>query len=110
MDRAEALKLARRYSDRVRKHMRVRKVVLYGSQLRGTAGEDSDIDIAVITRGLDENFLDLAAELYRLRSDVDIHIEPILLDEAHDRSGFIEELLRTGEPVYVAEDDPDSEG
>ena len=109
MDKAEAVRLARRYSDKVRKRMPVRKVVLYGSQVRGTAREDSDIDIAVITRGLDENFLDLAAELYRLRSEVDIHIEPILLDEAHDRSGFIEEILRTGEPVYVADDDLDTE-
>ena len=110
MDKAEAVRLARRYSDRVRKRMPVRKVVLYGSQLRGTAREDSDIDIAVITRGLGENFLDLAAELFRIRSEVDIHIEPILLDEAHDRSGFIEEVLRTGERVYDADRDPDSAG
>ena len=109
MDKAQAVRLAKRYSDKVRKHMPVRKVVLYGSQVRGTAREDSDIDIAVITRGLDENFLDLAAELYKLRSEVDIHIEPILLDEAHDRSGFIEEILRTGEAVYVADDDSDTE-
>ena len=107
MDKAEAIRLVRRYSDKVRKRMPVRKVVLYGSQLRGTAHEDSDIDVAVIARGLGENFLDLAAELYRLRSEIDIHIEPILLDEAHDRSGFIEEVLRTGESVYVADDDED---
>lgn len=109
MDKAEAIRIARRYSDRVRKHMPVRKVVLYGSQVHGTAHEGSDIDIAVITRDLDENYLDLAADLYRLRSEVDIHIEPVLLDETRDRSGFVEEILRTGESVYDA-DALDSEG
>ena len=109
MDRAEAVRLARRYADRVRRRMPVRKVVLYGSQVRGTAREDSDIDIAVITRGLDGNYLDLSAELYRLRSDIDIHIEPVLLDETRDRSGFIDEVLRTGERVYDA-DEPGSGG
>ncbi|MBP6962813.1 MAG: nucleotidyltransferase domain-containing protein [Armatimonadetes bacterium] len=108
MDKAEAIRVARRYSDRVRKRMPVRKVVLYGSQLSGTAREDSDIDIAVITCGLGGDFLDLAAELYRLRSEVDIHIEPILLDETRDRSGFVKEVLRTGERIYDAEEDPES--
>ena len=105
MDKAAAVGIARRYSDRVRGLLSVRKVVLYGSQVRGGAREDSDIDIAVIAHGLDETYLDLAADLYRLRTEIDIHIEPILLDETHDRSGFVEEILRTGEVVYNADDD-----
>ncbi|MDO8649007.1 MAG: nucleotidyltransferase domain-containing protein [Candidatus Peregrinibacteria bacterium] len=105
MDKAAALRIARRYSDKVRKRVPVRKVVLYGSQVRGTAREDSDIDIAVIAHGLDETYLDLAAELYRVRSEVDIHIEPVLLDETRDRSGFVEEVLSTGEIVYNADED-----
>ena len=105
MDRAEAIRIATRYSDRVREKMTVRKVVLYGSQLRGNATDDSDIDIAIITRGLDKDYLDLSSELYRIRSEVNIHIEPILLDETRDRSGFVREVVRTGESVYEAEED-----
>jgi uncharacterized protein len=105
MDKTEALRVAKRYSDRVRKSMRVRRVVLYGSQVQGTAREDSDIDIAVITRGLGDDYLDLAAELYKIRSEIDIQIEPILLDEAHDRSGFVREVIRTGESVYETKED-----
>ncbi len=105
MDRAEAIRIAKRYSDRVCEKMQVRKVVLYGSQLRGDAHDDSDIDIAVITRGLEQDYLDIAAELYRIRSEVDIHIEPILLDETRDRTGFVKEIVRTGESVYESEED-----
>ncbi|MDO8589625.1 MAG: nucleotidyltransferase domain-containing protein [Armatimonadota bacterium] len=109
MDKAAAIRIARKYSDRVRTRLAVRKVVLCGSQLRGGAREDSDIDIAVIDRGLDETYLDLAAELYRLRSEIDIHIEPVLLDETRDRSGFVEEILKTGEVVYNADDKQQSQ-
>lgn len=104
MDKATACEIAKRYSDDVRKCLPVRKVVLYGSHARGIAHEDSDIDIAVILHGLDENFLDVAAELYKIRSRIDLHIEPILLDETHDRSGFVEEILKTGQIIYSADD------
>lgn len=104
MDQAAARRIAKQYSDAVCRMLPVRKVVLYGSQISGNAREDSDIDIAVIARGLDETYLDLAAELYRLRSEIDIHIEPILLDETRDRSGFVAEVLKTGEIVYAADD------
>ena len=106
MDKAAALAIAGRYCERVRSRMKVRKVVLYGSQARGSAGEDSDIDIAVVVHGLDEDFLDVAAELYRMRGDIDLRIEPVLLDETHDRSGFVDEVVRTGEVLYSAEDEP----
>lgn len=100
MDKTAALAIARRYSDRVRRRIPIRKIVLFGSQLRGAPREDSDIDIAVVVHGLREDFLDVAAELYRLRSDIDVRIEPVLLDEIRDRSGFLEEVMRTGEVVY----------
>lgn len=103
MDKAAAIRIARRYSNSVRKRLPVRKVILYGSHVRGTARAESDIDVAVVMRGIGEDFLDLATELYRLRSEINLHIEPILLDETRDRSGFLEEVLRSGEVVYSAD-------
>jgi len=81
----------------------VRKIVLFGSQAAGTARAGSDIDVAVIMKDIGAGFLDLASELYRLRGKVDLSIEPVLLDESHDRSGFLAEILKTGQVLYDAE-------
>jgi hypothetical protein len=31
---------------------------------------------------------------------IDVRIEPVILDENHDRSGFLAEILKTGEIIY----------
>ena len=48
MVQEEVLSLARKYAEAVRKVVEPEAVYLYGSQARGTATKDSDIDIAVV--------------------------------------------------------------
>ena len=103
MDKTAALNIARSFSDLVIQLFPVSKVVLFGSQVRGNSHPDSDIDIAVLVCGLKTDYLDTATELFRLRKKVNLLIEPILLDESNDKSGFIAEILRTGEVVYNSE-------
>ena len=100
MDQGAVVERVREYAELVRRHIPVSKVVLYGSYASGRAHEDSDIDVAVIVPHVEGDFLDLAAQLFRWTRDIDLRIEPVLLQEGHDRSGFIEEVLRTGEVVY----------
>jgi predicted nucleotidyltransferase len=75
-------------------------VILFGSYAKGTATDNSDIDIAVITGSPVEDWLESAAELYQISGDIDSALEPHLLDREHDRSGFIEEIRATGELIY----------
>ncbi|MCE5185715.1 MAG: nucleotidyltransferase domain-containing protein [Planctomycetaceae bacterium] len=86
------------YSKRVVERYSPITIVLYGSYAKGTATEDSDIDIAVICDSLGGDYLERAAELFRLRRDIDLRIEPVLI-EADD--GFCREILRTGKVVYA---------
>lgn len=77
-------------------------VVLYGSHAKGTERPDSDIDVAVVVDKLEGNFLDTYRKLFRLRRDVDIRIEPVLIEESNEETGFLKEVLSTGYVVYRA--------
>jgi len=100
MDKAAALACALRYAEEVAKELKPEKVAMLGSYATGHAHEDSDIDVAVIFNGFEGDFLRVSSWLWSLSWKVDSHIEPILLDRADDRSGFVEEVLKTSELIY----------
>lgn len=100
MDRATVVDHVRQYADLVRRHFDVRSIVLFGSYAKGNPREESDIDVAVILDELKEDWLTSAAKLHSLTRDIDILIEPVILDPAHDRSGFLEHVMATGEVIY----------
>lgn len=100
MDKNEALTSARLYAVKVAPVLRPEQIILYGSFASGTAHEDSDIDVAVVVKKLTGDYLDTARMLYKLRRDVDDRIEPLLLEEAHDRSGFLAQIRRTGVMIF----------
>ncbi|MDD3297655.1 MAG: nucleotidyltransferase domain-containing protein [Firmicutes bacterium] len=101
MDRSNVIEIAKKYSDIVVKHIPVKKVLLYGSYSKNTARKESDIDIAIITDRFEGDYLEIRAKLYKLRRQLDMRIEPVLLvDDGTDTSGFIDEVLSTGYLVY----------
>jgi len=80
--------------------MPARQIILYGSYAKGAAKLDSDIGIAVIVDKLQGDYLDEQAKLYKLRRLVDFRIEPVLIEYGHDRSGFLKEIMDTGQVLY----------
>jgi predicted nucleotidyltransferase len=90
------------YSRRVRDHCHPIMIVVYGSYARGTATEDSDIDIAVICDAMSGDYLENAAALFKLRRDIDLRIEPVLIESNNASGSFYNEILRTGKIVYKA--------
>jgi len=100
MDKAAALACARRYAEEVTKELKPEKIVMFGYYANGQAHEDSDIDVAVIFNGFEGDFLRVFSWLWSLTWKGDSHIEPILLDRADDKSGFVEEVLKTSELIY----------
>jgi len=103
MDKATAIRCVKQYTDLLRQNFDVRKIILYGSYSRDAAQKDSDIDVAVILDRVDGDFLMSEAKLFRLRREIDARIEPVLLEESNDKSGFLEEILKTGEIIYSAD-------
>lgn len=90
------------YSQRVRDRYQPKMIVVYGSYARGTATENSDIDIAVFCDAVPGNHLENAAELFRLSRDIDLRIEPILIESDTFENRFYKEILKTGKIVYKA--------
>ena len=75
MDKADAIKIAERYISLVCKKYKIEKVLLFGSFAKGTNHMDSDIDLAIIFKSIDD-IIDLQIELMKLRTDNDLLIEP----------------------------------
>jgi len=100
VDKGYAIKCGKAFAERARQILDVRQVILFGSHAKGTATEDSDIDLAVVTGTPPEDWLEASTNLFRLRRDIDLAIEPVLIDPSSDRSGFLEEIRRTGEVIY----------
>lgn len=102
MDKSQVLEKAIKYATLVSEKIKPEKVVLYGSYVKGNWKEESDIDIAVIVSECEHDFLETEAMLYKLRRNIDDRIEPVLLEENNDDSGFLDEILKHGQIIYNA--------
>ena len=57
MDKRDALNIARKFASAIRSIYNPKQIFLFGSYVKGTNREESDIDIAVILDGF-ENSID----------------------------------------------------
>ena len=103
MDKSYVVNCVRSFAEKVARELEVSQVILFGSYAKGTANADSDIDVAVVTSSPVRDWLETSARLYRLGGDINLFIEPILLDLKTDRSGCLEEIRKTGEVIYDRE-------
>ena len=101
LDKEKVRQIVIDFSDEVRKILNPTKIILFGSYVNGTPHEWSDIDVAILVRNYEGDWIGTRAMLYGLKwADDFTDIEPHLLDENHDSSGFIEHIIKTGEIVY----------
>lgn len=101
MDKSQVLARATKYAKLVSKEFKPQRILLYGSYAKGNWNEDSDIDIAVIVDEVQGDYLEMASMLYRLRRNIDDRIEPVLLEDKADPSGFLAEILKHGQLIYM---------
>jgi predicted nucleotidyltransferase len=98
MDQREAERKARCYAIAAKDVVKFDKAVLFGSYANGSPKEYSDIDIGLFMDRLDDNvdYLKLMSSLYHVAVEIDVLIEPHLFIRGEDRSGFGEEVEKTG--------------
>lgn len=88
------------FSKHVLKEFSVKMIVLYGSYANGTQTENSDIDVAIIVDEFDGDILKANSRLFALVREIDVRIEPIILELKYDKSGFIDSILKKGKIIY----------
>lgn len=96
MDTEQVVKKARQYLEIIRRFVDVEKAYVFGSHARGAAREVSDIDMAIFTASLPNDYFGTLKKLFKARRQVDCLIEPHLFVIGRDESGFQEEVIRTG--------------
>ena len=102
MDKVEALKKARDFTKLTVDKLNPVKVFLYGSFANGNWHKYSDIDVAVVVKELEQDYMDTVFMLWKLRRDIDTMIEPKLFVVGQDPSGFLEYIEKYGELLYSA--------
>ncbi len=97
MDKNEAIKIAQRYADFINKKFQVVNVILFGSFAKGTNHINSDIDLAIVFKTIDD-VIDLQIELMKMRTDDDLLIEPhpFSLSDFQTSNPVVSEILKSG--------------
>jgi predicted nucleotidyltransferase len=97
--REDIIKKVRSYQALVKKSdfpMAIEAVYLFGSFAKGTANNDSDIDVALIVDHFTGDFFEVIPPIWLLRESIDFRIEPHIIARDTDYAGFLEEIQRTG--------------
>ena len=100
MDKAEdVINKAKKYSELVKASnlpIQIDKTYLFGSFAKGTPHKDSDIDIAFVVSNWNGGYFDTIVPIWKLRRNIDLRIEPHIIDPEEDYAYFLREIQRTG--------------
>ena len=100
MDKTEdIISIAQKYDKLVKSSnlpIQIDNAYLFGSYAKGTPHKDSDIDIAFVVKNWGGGYFDTIVPLWRLRRNIDIRIEPHIIDPEEDYAYFLNEIQRTG--------------
>jgi len=84
------------FSEKIKKFLPVKMIIVYGSYVKGTQRPDSDIDVAVVVDELKENWLKVNSKLFLLSSEIDEKLEPNLIISKGNKSEFLESIMKYG--------------
>ena len=96
MDKNEAIDKVKAYSLLLRKHFPFERIYLFGSYATNSYRPDSDIDVAIIVKHIENDYFSINPLLWKLRRQIDDRIEPVLIEKDNDSSGFLSEIQKYG--------------
>ena len=96
MDKTEIINKLIAYGNLLEKHFDVESIFLFGSYASENPREDSDIDVAIVVKKLNEDYFEDTPLIWKLRRQIDYRIEPVLFEKDKDQSGFLKEIQKKG--------------
>ena len=96
------IKLDRRYKHKLEKQFPIDQMIIFGSQVKGTARQWSDIDVCVVSPKFGKNRHSERLMLMGLVDDIDLRLEPHPYSPKDFRDkwdGLAAEIRRTGIPI-----------
>jgi len=105
MDKRKIKSIVKNFIIAVKKHdIRVEAAILYGSYAKGTADQDSDIDVAVISPDFGKDKFEEAIFLKKISEEVYLGIspEPYSLEEykkASENDFLYQEIIKKGKVI-----------
>ncbi|MBN2544821.1 MAG: nucleotidyltransferase domain-containing protein [Spirochaetes bacterium] len=90
------------FTERVKKMLSVKMVILYGSYAKGIERENSDIDVAIVVDDLNDNWLKVNSKLFLISAEIDSNIEPNLIVLKDYKSDFLQSIMKYGKIIYKA--------
>lgn len=90
--------IARKYAELVKKEMKISRVYLYGSYVKGSFSDDSDIDIAIVGEDFSGDPVEDMLKLMRIRRKIDKRIEPhpFKTSDFDLTNPYVQEIVNTG--------------
>ncbi|MBM3436434.1 MAG: nucleotidyltransferase domain-containing protein [Bacteroidetes bacterium] len=93
------IETVKRYIKELEKNgIEIREAIIFGSFVKGTAKEDSDIDVALISNNFTGDRYEDRRKIVPLRRKIDSRIEPIPFrpEDFYDGGMLVEEIKNTG--------------
>jgi uncharacterized protein len=102
MDKSKALETVQRYLKKIAGKYQIESAIIFGSYARDTQHKDSDIDLAIIFKSVDD-IIDLQIDLMKMRTDEDLLIEPhpFSVKDFEISNPVVSEILKTGIPLPI---------
>ena len=93
------VEIVKRYIAELEKNnIKVIEAVLFGSHVRGTTKEESDIDVALVSPDFTGDRFEDRRKIVPLRRNIDNRIEPLPFrpEDFYDGGMLVEEIKKTG--------------
>lgn len=96
MDKTTVITISKKYKTEVQRILPDAKVFLYGSYAKGTANENSDIDLAIVVNKTPQNWLIVTPLLWRISYKINSLIEPILIATDQLETPLSNDIIKHG--------------